>query len=123
MRSHTELQGNTNTVDKVTAILDGSTHSEFKSFGETIQMTFLGKQNTTLYSIYHHEGGSRSAAGRSRGRKTRKANPIDSRKQTKKPRTGSLNREKRKEIKKCLSQLQTTVQSNVNNQGYNNRYI
>lgn len=57
MRSHTELQGNTNTVDKVTAILDGSTHSEFKSFGETIQMTFLGKQNTTLYSIYHHEGG------------------------------------------------------------------
>lgn len=40
MCSHTELQGNTNTVDKVTAILDGSTHSEFKSFGETIQMIF-----------------------------------------------------------------------------------
>lgn len=57
MCSHTEPQGNTNTVDKVTAILDGSTHSEFKSFGETIQMIFLGKQNTTLYSIYHHEGG------------------------------------------------------------------
>lgn len=31
--SHVRLQGNTNT-DKVTAILGGSTHSEFKSFGE-----------------------------------------------------------------------------------------
>lgn len=41
MFSHTRLQGNTNTVDKVTAILDGSTHSEFKSFGENNTNEFL----------------------------------------------------------------------------------
>lgn len=49
MCSHIRLKGNTNTVDKVTAILDGSTHSEFKSFGENNTNDSLLKKNIHLH--------------------------------------------------------------------------
>lgn len=44
----------TNTADKVTAILDGGTHSEFKSFGENNTDDFLWNK-TSPYRFSYHE--------------------------------------------------------------------
>lgn len=56
-QSHKGLQkGNTNTVDDdVTATLDGSTHSEFKSFQKKTYREFSKKENTSLYSTNRHQ--------------------------------------------------------------------
>lgn len=86
---------------------------------------FLGKQNTTLYSIYHHKGGVGVlwAALRAKNPESKSHRFMEAKK---KPRMGSRNQEKKEnEKKKFVSapkENQKNVQSNVNNQGYNNRY-
>lgn len=96
-------------------------------------MIFLGKkQNTTLYSIYHHEGRTGVPWAALGGGPTppaphhpRGANPTDSCKQTGSLRTTGLEiKGEKKGTRRCLSAsaLQTSVQSNVKNRGYNNRY-